>query len=192
MKKLSVMMGVVLGLWCVCAAAANTAPPAKPSYTAPEQKQLAYCMWLSTAAYTIAAYKLHGDPDTVPKQFYTGKPQADVLLPLVNTVYSDQFKDAWNYAGVFYQDCANHLGKVDPQRSIAATNCMYQTLIAATARTARQAGTPKEKVYALYAPEGLEARKIIDGIYAPKDPPAQGTELQTWSGCMAPYSAPTS
>ncbi len=189
MKKLSLMLGLVLGLGGANAAAADTPVAAKPAYTAAERKQLDYCTWLSGAAYTIAGYKLHGAPDTEPKKFYAGDPQAAVLQSLVDTVYGDKVTDAWDYAGQFYQDCALHLGKVSPQRSIGATNCMYQTLIAATARTAREAGTPKEKVYALYAQEGAEARTIIDGMYAPKDVPAQGAELQTWKACMAPYAA---
>ena len=191
MKKLSLLMSLTLVLWCAWGHAAEPAP-AKPAYTAAEQKQLAYCMWLSTAAYTIAAYKLHGDPASVPKQFYSTDPRSDVLLPLVNTVYNDQVTDAWDYAGVFYHDCALKLGKIEPERSLASVSCMYQTIIAATARTARAAGTPKEKLYALYAQQGADARRIIDGVYAPKAVPIQGSELQTWSSCMAPYAAPQS
>ena len=189
MKKLSLMMMVLWSLGCGWAAA-DTPAPAKPYYSAVEQKPLSYCLMLSSAAYTIAAYKLHGDPESVPKQFYSKDPQANVLMPLVHTVYSDQVVDAWSYAGEFYQDCAEHLAKVKLQRSLAATHCMYETLIAATARTARAAGTPREKLYALYKPEGEEARKIIDSIYDLKVVPAQGTELETWSACMAPYETP--
>ena len=188
MKTILALSALMIGL----CSAALAAPPAaaSPDYTAAEQKQLGYCMWLSSAAYTIAGYKLHGDPDSVPKKFYSADPQSQVLLPLVNTVYSDKFTDAWNYAGDFYRDCANNLAQVPPERSGASGICMHATLIAATARTAREAGTPKEKVYALYTAQGPAARKIIDGVYAPKTVPIQGTELQTWSDCMAAFNEP--
>lgn len=182
---------LMLGL-SSAAFAATPAPAAasSPGYTPDEQKQLGYCMWLSSAAYTIAGYKLHGDPDSVPKKFYSTDPQSQVLVPLVSTVYNDKFTNAWDYAGDFYRDCAANLAKIPPERSGASGICMHATLIAATARTAREAGTPKEKVYALYTAQGPAARKIIDNIYAPKAVPIQGTELQTWSDCMTAFSKP--
>ena len=192
--KTALLFASLLSLLGGASFAATPAPAAatvaSPHYTPGENKELSYCMWLSTAAYAIAGYKLHGDPDSVPKKFYAQDPQADVLLPLVNNIYSDKVVDAWGYAGDFYRDCADNIAKIAPQRSGPSAVCMYSTLIAATARTARAAGTPKEKVYAIYASKGPLARNIIDGMYAPNKVPAQGTELQTWSDCMAGFSKP--
>ncbi|HEY3643805.1 MAG TPA: hypothetical protein VGM16_00585 [Gammaproteobacteria bacterium] len=174
------------------AAAPTTAPAAasNPGYTPAETKQLSYCMWLSSAAYVIAGYKLHGDPASTPKKFYLSDPQSPVLSKLVDTIYADQVTDAWNYAGDFYRDCAENVAQVPPQRSGPSGACMHATLVAATARTARANGEAKAKVDALYASKGPMAEKIINQIYAPKEPPAQGTELQTWSDCMAAFSKP--
>jgi hypothetical protein len=192
--KTMLLSAVLLMGACSAAFAAAPAPAAtttpNPGYTPGENKELSYCMWLSTAAYAIAGYKLHGDPASVPKKFYATDPQSDVLLPLVNNIYGDKVTDSWNYAGDFYRDCASDIAKIPPQRSAPSGVCMHATLIAATARTARAAGTPKEKLYALYADKGPLARKIIDGMYAPKETPAQGVELQTWSDCMKGFSKP--
>ena len=190
MKITALLFAMLLTGIGASALAATPAPAAAPSpaYTATETKQLSYCMWLSSAAYVIAGYKLHGDPASTPKKFYLTDPQSPVLSKLVDTVYADQVKDAWDYAGDFYRDCAENVAQVPPQRSGPSGACMHATLIAATARTARANGEPKTKVDALYASKGPIAEKIINQIYAPKDVPAQGTELQTWSDCMAAFS----
>jgi hypothetical protein len=189
--KTALLFAALLIASCSAFAAAPTPAPAaasNPAYTPTEAKGLGYCLWLSSAAYAIAGYKLHGDPASTPKKFYLDDPRSDTLEKLVDTVYVDDVKDAWDYAGDFYRDCAENVAQVAPERSGPSGICMHATLIAATARTAREAGTPKEKLYTLYASKGPMARQIIDGIYAPKAVPAQGTELQTWSDCMATFS----
>jgi hypothetical protein len=172
------------------APAKTTAAPAATAqtYTAAEQQRLGFCVSLSVNAYVIAGYKLHGDPVEVPKKLFASNPAANVLVPLVATVYGDTVTDAWNYAGAFYRDCAVQLAKFAPERVADSEPCMYSAVIAATARAARAAGTPQEKVYALYAAKGPEARRIIDSIYAPPAVPADGTELQVFSSCMAPLT----
>jgi hypothetical protein len=195
MPMKTVLLSAALLTGALSSAFAATPAPsagtiASPHYTAGENKELSYCMWLSSAAYVIAGYKIHGDPASVPKKFYSSDPQSDVLLPLVTSIYGDKVLDAWDYAGDFYSDCASSIGKIAPERSAPSAICMHATLVAATARNARAGGTPKEKVYALYASKGPLARKIIDDMYAPAAVPAQGTELQTWSDCMAGFSKP--
>jgi hypothetical protein len=194
--RVSIVSFLLCLLWG--SAMAQPAPPAKTTpapaavtqtFTAAEQQRLAYCVPFAVNAYVIAAYKLHGDPIDVPKKLFAANPAANVLLPMVATIYSDTVIDAWSYAGAFYQDCAVQLAKFAPARAMYAEPCMYSSIIAATARTARAAGTPKQKVYALYASHGPEARRIIDGIYAPPTVPAEGTELQVFSTCMAPLMA---
>jgi hypothetical protein len=194
MKNLlfAVLMTVACNAAFATAPAAAPAAAVNPNYTPTENKDLGYCLWLSSAAYAIAGYKLHGDPATTPKRFYLTDPQSKVLMKLVDSVYADTVTDAWGYAGDFYRECADNVAKVPPERSGPSGACMHATLIAATARTAREAGTPKAKVDALYASKGPMAQKIIDGIYAPAAVPAQGTELQTWSDCMAAFSEPLS
>ena len=191
MKTALLFAALLTGLGSA-AFAATPAPAAvsSPAYTPAETKQLSYCMWLSSAAYVIAGYKLHGDPPSTPKKFYLTDPQSPVLSKLVDTVYGDPVTDAWDYAGGFYRDCAANLAQVPPARSGPSGACMHATLIAATARTARANGDPKAKVDALYASKGPMAERIINQIYAPKEIPAQGTELQTWSDCMAAFSKP--
>lgn len=189
MKTVLLFAALLTGAISSAFAAAPT-PPAGPAalaepFTSAEQSRLVYCVSLSIDAYVIAGYKLHGDHASVPKQFYASSPSAHALLPLVDTVYGDNFGDAWTYAGAFYQDCAEQLAKIAPGRADVTVPCFYTAVVAATARTARQAGTPKEKVYAVYASQGNEARKIIDSIYTPAVVPAEGTELQQWSSCMA-------
>src|ERR1700756_185130 len=106
--KTALLFASILSLAGTAGFAATPAPAAvpNPGYTAGENKELSYCMWLSTAAYAIAGYKLHGDPASVPKQFYAKDQQSDVLLPLVDNIYGDKVVDAWDYAGDFYRDCA--------------------------------------------------------------------------------------
>jgi hypothetical protein len=162
---------------------------ATQTYTAAEQQRLGFCVSLSINAYVVAVYKLHGDPISVPKKLFASNPAANVLLPMVSTVYSDTVTDAWDYAGAFYRDCAEQLAKFAPERVGDTEPCMYSAVIAATARTARAAGTPKEKVYAIYVTRGPEARRIIDSIYAPPAVPAEGTEMQVFSTCMVPLMA---
>ena len=171
--------------------ARTTAAPAAATqtYTAAEQQRLGFCVSLSVNAYVIAGYKVHGDPKEVPKKLFATNPSANVLLPLVDTVYGDTVTDAWSYAGAFYRDCAEQLAKFAPERVGDTEPCMYSAVIAATARTARAAGTPKEKVYAVYAQQGSEASRIIDSIYAPPTVPADGTEMQVFSSCMVPLTA---
>lgn len=173
------------------ASAKTTAAPAAATqtYTAAEQQRLGFCVSLSVNAYVMAGYKLHGDPIEVPKKLFASNPAANVLVPMVAMVYSDEVSDAWSYAGAFYRDCAVQLAKFAPERVADSEPCMYSALIAATARTARAAGAPKEKVYAVYAKRGPEARRIIDSIYAPPVVPADGTEMQVFSSCMLPLSA---
>jgi hypothetical protein len=196
MKGIDMKHGVSIVSFLLCllwgSAMAEPAPaPAAvaPTFTAAEQQRLAYCVPLAVNAYVIAAYKVHGDPIEVPKKLFAANPAANILLPMVSTIYSDTVIDAWSYAGVFYQDCAVQLAKFAPERAMYTEPCMYSTIIAATARTARAAGTPKQKVYALYADRGPEARRIIDGIYAPAVVPAEGTEMQVFSTCMVPLTA---
>jgi len=198
MKQNSIVttfLGCMLLAWACISLAAESKPPSAATsapgqpITAAEQSRLLYCTSLSIDAYVIAGYKLHGDPKQVAKDFYASSPSAHALLPLVDTIYGDaSVRDPWSYAGAFYQDCAEQLAMIAPDRSALTVPCLYETLIAATARTARAAGTPKQKVYALYADLGLKARRIIDGIYAPATVPAEGTELQLYSSCMVPLS----
>ena len=194
------MTSIITSLLCLlCASvfaqpvptAKTTAAPAAATqtYTAAEQQRLGFCVSLSVNAYVIAGYKLHGDPKEVPKKLFATNPSANVLLPMVDTVYSDTVTDAWSYAGAFYRDCAEQLAKFAPERVGDTEPCMYTAVIAATARTARAAGTPKDKVYTIYAKQGPEARRIIDSIYAPPAVPADGTEMQVFSSCMVPLTA---
>jgi hypothetical protein len=169
------------------APAAATQAPA-PSFTAAEQSRLGFCASLSVNAYVIAGDKLRGDPKELPKQLFGARPSADVLVPLVDPIYGDNVSNAWDYAGVFYQDCAVQLAKLAAERAKLTTPCMYSAVVAATARTAREAGTPKAQVYALFAYLGAQATKIIDDMYAPPEVPAEGTELQVFSACMAPLT----
>ncbi|HEY1772890.1 MAG TPA: hypothetical protein VGH91_06840 [Gammaproteobacteria bacterium] len=193
MKNVLLFAALLTGFSCAAFAATPPLAPASQaateSFSVAEQQRLGYCVSLSVNAYAIAGYKLHGDPKEVPKRFYASSPSAHALVPLVDTVYGDKVTDAWSYAGGFYQDCAEQLAKIAPERAADTVFCFYSAVIAATARTARQAGTPKQKVYALYSQQGIEARKIIDAIYAPATVPPEGTELQTWSKCMVPMAA---
>jgi hypothetical protein len=198
MKAIPTLFSILLCLLYACttakpvpkptpAPAAATQAPA-PSFTAADQSRLEFCASLSVSAYVIAGYKLHGDPKELPKQLFAAKPSADMLVPLVDTIYGDNVSNAWDYAGVFYQDCAVELAKLATERAKLTTPCMYSAVIAATARTARDAGTPKAQVYALFAYLGTQATKIIDDIYAPPAVPAEGTELRVFSTCMVPLS----
>jgi hypothetical protein len=160
--------------------------PAQPpdTYTRNEASRLGFCSGLTINAKYIVEQKRRGRPAEEVKQQMQRNSAADLLVPLVDKVYAEPAKLPWDYAGDFFDECALNMASVPKQRVGMANFCMYNSLIAVTARQARDAGVPKEQAYRSVPFKGKTPESIIDGVYA-KDKGAGPSQLDAWNECIA-------
>ena len=182
-----VLFGNLPIVFLACASASGGDPP-KPTYTAQESRGLTYCVGLSDTAFAVAERKLRGSTAGDQRAEYAARPRSELTLPLIEKVYTDEFKSSWEYAVRFFDECAVNVVEIPEDRLAGATMCVQQGMIASVAHAQKAAGTKKDAVYANFAkfPSG-STHAIIDAVYAhAQDRPA--AELAAWNACMAPLT----
>ena len=170
-----------------CATASGADAP-KSSYAADESRGLTYCVGLSDTAFAVAERKLRGATAGDQRADYAARPRSEVTLPLIEKVYSDEFKSSWDYALRFFRECGVNVVEIPAVRLAGATECAQQGMIASVAHSQKAGGAKKDTVYTYFAkfPES-STRAVIDAVYAhTQDRPA--AELDAWNACMMPLT----
>jgi hypothetical protein len=160
--------------------------PAQPAalYSAAERSDLFGCSALTDTAMIIAEMKQNGTLIEAAKGYFAGRPNADLTLATVDMVYDAAIKNIWDYATVFFRDCATHVAKVPATRSGPASVCMLDGMIAANAQTSKQAGVPIDKVERYFSGfAGDMPKAIIARVYAQPQTRA-AAHAQAWNSCM--------
>jgi hypothetical protein len=157
---------------------------APESYTKNEASRLAFCAALTGNAKYIVEQKRRGRPAEEVKKTMQANSAANLLVPLVDKVYGDTVKSPWDYAGDFFDECAQNMASVPPARVGMANFCMYNSLISATARQARDAGVPKEQAYRQVPFKGKTPESLIDEVYA-REKGSGPTQLAAFNDCIA-------
>jgi hypothetical protein len=162
--------------------------PAERPYSAAEKTRMTLCVGLTDNAFSIADARLAGRLAADLKAEYAVRPEAHLLVPLVDKVYADTFSHSWDYAVAFFNACALNVAQVPRTRSGLAAYCMQNSMIASIAYNSKNAGASREQTYKLFAQLPAEApRKIVDQVYAnSKSRPEQIAD--TWNSCMAPLT----
>jgi hypothetical protein len=168
-------------------ASTDSRPP--KVYSAKEYETMTYCVGMSDTARYAATERLKGRAIEDLKQHYASKPNARVNIAAVDKVYSDRVSSAWDYTVSFFNECAQNLANVAPDRVRLASYCMQNQLMADVAYSYKVAAAPKEQAYAHFAQFNSKTpRTIVDWVYAS---PKERTEirLDVWNRCMAEVSA---
>jgi hypothetical protein len=188
MKKI-IWTLLVAGAACAGCAQTPSAPqPTRliPVYTSTQQAKLSYCSAMTRTARAIAELKLVGRPAMDVKKAYDADQNAKLLVPLVDKVYSDNVSNTWDYAGVFFNECALNIADVPGDLVNLASYCMQNSYIAETAQQFHTKGIPISKAYERFAQlPGSRPKTIIDAVYARK-PTDTSEPLHTWTSCIAP------
>ena len=199
-----IFRAVAATLSCLCAAcavhpvapAASTGPgavtpaagTAAPLYSARERASLFGCSALTDTAMIVADMKHRGVSLQDVKGFYAGRPNSDLTLATADKVYDDKVGNIWDYATVFFGDCATRVSLVPRERTGPASFCMLNSMIAASAQASREAHVPIEKVEQYFAGfPGDQPRAIITRVYAQSQSRAEA-HAEAWNACMAPIS----
>ena len=189
---------MALGVFCAAcsvhpvtpAASSGTAQAAGgvPHYSAQERASLYGCSALTDSAMIIAEMKQKGAPIQDVKAFFADRPNAQLTLATVDRVYDDKIGNVWDYAVVFFGDCATRVSQVPRDRSGPAGFCMLNSMIAANAQASKTAGVPIEKVDQYFSRfPGELPKAIIARVYAQSQTRAQA-HAEAWNACMAPIS----
>lgn len=180
------MRWLAAALFATCGAALAQAPAAPSVYSKEEASRLFSCVGFAAHAKTIVERKQRGTPAENVKKTYQGGRLEPLMFPFVDKVYGDPGAKPWEYAGSFFNECAQNVAGVTLQRVEKANYCMFNSLIALSAQQARDAGIPKERAYSFAPAPGEASRAIIDGIYAHKG--AGGQEYSAaWTWCISSY-----
>lgn len=187
---------VALGLIPAIALAAEPESPApapdgalRNAYTAAEIPRLSYCMALTSHAHVIALYRSAGRSVDDVKAAYADKPQAEVVLPLVDKVYADAPANPWDYAVSFFAECGEHIASVPAARIGLASYCLQNTLITGTAWDDKAANVPRERALARFEKMGKTPGLLVNRVYDSSDTRAQATGT-IWSTCITPAEGP--
>jgi hypothetical protein len=180
----------VLTICSGCAQNPVDTAPSRPQpttiYTSQEMTKLTYCVGLTHNARIISTNKLNGRSAVDVKSDYTSNPNSKLLIPLVDKIYGDAFTNSWDYAGIFFNECALNVVNVPAERVGMANYCMQNGFIADTAQRYRDAGAPKEKAYDQFSKLPSETpRVIIDKVYSHSK--GDTTEqMDAWTSCITP------
>jgi hypothetical protein len=164
---------------------AGAGAPARASdtYTRNEVSRLGFCAGLTLNAKYIVEQKRGGRPAGEVKQQMQKNSAAELLVPLVDKVYAENVSSSWDYAGDFFDECALNMASVPRARVGMANFCMYNSLMAVTARQARDAGAPKEQAHRMVPFKSPTVDEIIDGVYA-KAKGSGPSQLDAWNECI--------
>jgi hypothetical protein len=180
-----VLASVTLAGLAACATAPVPQAPATTAMYAPaERANLFGCSALTDSAMIIAEMKRKGAPRDTAKGYFAGRPNADLTLATVDLVYDAHIVNVWDYATVFFGDCAAHVARVPATRAGPAGFCMLNSMIAATAQGSQAEGTPIDQVERYFAGfPGELPRAIIARAYAQPQSRA-AAHAQAWNECM--------
>lgn len=187
-KLARVLLGNVSVALLACAVASR-ADATESSYTGQERHGLTYCVALSDTAFAVAERKLRGNTAGDLRAEYAARPRSEVTLPLIDKVYTDEFKSSWDYAVRFFDECAVNVVEIPEPRLAGATECVQQGMIASLAHSQKEGGAKKDTVYAYFAkfpPESTHA--VIDAVFAKAEKDRAAAELAAWNACMAPLT----
>jgi len=169
-------------------ALAFAAEPTKSSYTPQEAHGLTYCVGLSDTAFAVAERKLRGAALGDVRVDYAARPRSEVMLPLVDKVYQDDFTSSWDYAVRFFGECGVNVVEIPQLRLGGASECVQRSMIASLAHAQKAGGATKDSVYAYFARFPAETtHPLVDEVFA-KTQTRPAAALAAWDACMAPLT----
>lgn len=158
----------------------------RPLYAHQEYTGMLFCVGLTDTAWTNAQQKLNGVSLEDAKKHYDGRlddKSRELVLQIVDKVYTDSFTNAWDYGLSFFGECAENVAHVGKDRSGVARYCMQSSMTGSIAWEYKNEGKPKDTAYQELAKLGNTGRSIIDRVYAESKPRAEvGTG--EWVSCM--------
>ena len=149
------------------APAASGADPPTSSYTAQETAWahlLRRALRHGVRGGGAEAARQHGRR---PARGVRGAPALELTLPLIEKVYTDEFKSSWDYAVRFFDECAVNVVEI-PEARLAARDRVraagHDRVAGAHAEGGRR---EKDSVYAYFAKFPAEStHAVIDAVYA--------------------------
>lgn len=154
------------------------------TYTVSEKKQLETCLSTTDAARYIASEKKKGVPVEKMKEHFSNIPSEIIPFSLIDKIYGEQFDNAWDYAMIVFDDCAQNIAEISPARASHAHRCMADQFMVDVTRTLKSRGIPKEKVYSLFKTRnGKSSKPVINIVYASSKSRGQ-LKLDIWNKCL--------
>lgn len=150
--------------------------------------KLTFCLGMSYSAHSIADSKLKGDKKAkTKKRIITDKMTQkgkENISKLVDGIYKDKFKSAWDYSIDFFKDCAGRIAAVHSPRVQYASFCNQNSFIADVAYSFKEQGKPKTDAYKYFEKyKSKIPNTVIDSVYQyAKD--RKSARVRIWSGCM--------
>ena len=169
-------------------ARASAADPIVSSYTPQDARGLTYCVGLTDTAFAVAERKLRGAALGDVRVDYAARPRAEVMLPLVDKVYEDEFTSSWDYALRFFGECGVNIVEIPQLRLGGASECLQRSMIASLAQVQKAGGARKDAVYAYFGKFPADTtHAVIDEVFA-KTQERPAAALAAWNACMAPLT----
>ena len=167
---------------------ATNKPTIKKYYSAKEYSKMTYCIGMSDTAMFVANKKLRHMKMDYLIDFYSKKKNSRLNIATVKKVYSENFKNSWDYTVKFFNECALNLAGVTAKRVNFASYCAQNTLIAHTAYNNKKSRRSKENTYKIFEKFNSKApNKIIDQVYSSSKSRAE-IKLDVWNNCMRKIS----
>ena len=113
-----------------------------------------------------------------------------MTLPLIEKVYSDEFKSSWDYALRFFDECAVNVVEIPAVRLAGATECAAAGHDRVGRTRQKAGGAKKDTVYTYFAKFPAEStHAVIDAVYAhDRAGPRRRRSSHAWNACMAPLT----
>jgi hypothetical protein len=152
--------------------------------TTSEEKQLEGCLTMADAVRYIASEKKKGVSAEKMRAHFANILSEKNNIALIDKIYGDRFDDAWVYAMNVFDECVQNIAEISPKCANRAHRCMADQFMVDVARTLKNRGIPKEKVYSLFKRrDGESSEPIIDMVYASSKDRGQ-LKLDIWNKCM--------
>lgn len=186
--KFFIMLCFLLLTLSVSGCGSTTTVKQEKLFSKNDYAKLTFCLGLSYSAHRIANMKLKGEKKSKIKKLIitdkmTQKGQ-DNISKLVDGVYKDKFKSAWDYSVVFFKQCAARVASVYSPRVQYALFCTQNSFIADVAYSFKEKGRDKAEAYKYFEKfKGKMPNTVIDNVYK-HSIDRKSARVRTWSGCM--------
>jgi len=163
-------------------------PAAKVLYTQAEYARMSNCVELADIALHSSIRKRGGASLDAAKRIYRTQPDPEMRMAIVDKVYSDDVRNAWDYTVRHFQRCAVGTAQVPQERLQMASYCMQRQMIGDLSYSFKANERPISDAYAYFANfKSPVVKQIIDAVYA-TDASKEEVKSQLWTGCMAPVT----
>jgi len=185
--KFFVMLFFLLLTLTVSGCGGATVKPEK-LFSKNDYSKLTLCLGLSYSAHRIASLKIKGEKKAkIKKLIITDKmtkKTKENISKLVDGVYKDKFKSAWDYSVKFFKECAGRVASVYSPRVQYASFCTQNSFIADVAYSFKEQGKDKAEAYKYFDKfKSKVPNNVIDSVYQhAKD--RKSARVRIWSGCM--------